>query len=70
MTAHRWGKFVFPNVRTPLKPMSLGPVNKVLRRLGYTVTGHAFRSMASTCLNEEGWSADACRASVCTRGTD
>jgi len=33
-----------------------------LKRLGYTkeeMTGHGFRSMASTLLNENGWSADA-----------
>lgn len=33
-----------------------------LRRMGYTkdeMTGHGFRSMASTLLNEQGWRPDA-----------
>ena len=33
-----------------------------LRRMGYTkdeMTGHGFRSMASTLLNEQGWNRDA-----------
>lgn len=36
-------------------------INAALRRLGYgqgEMTGHAFRAMASTCLNEEGWNLD------------
>ncbi len=36
--------------------------NAALRRLGYTkdeMTGHGFRSMASTLLNEQGWNRDA-----------
>jgi hypothetical protein len=37
--------------------MSDNPVNAALGRLGYTIdemTGHGFRSLASTCLNEQG----------------
>ncbi len=55
-------KFVFPCVRTPTRPMSENTVNAGLRRLGYTkeeMTGHGFRSMASTLLNEQGWNRDA-----------
>jgi integrase len=55
-------KFVFPSVRTRLRPMSDNTVNAGLRRLGYgkdEMTGHGFRSMASTLLNEQGWSRDA-----------
>lgn len=42
--------------------MSENTVNAALRRLGYTsdeMTGHGFRSMASTILNEQGWTPDA-----------
>lgn len=42
--------------------MSENTVNAALRRLGYTndqMTGHGFRSMASTMLNEQGWNRDA-----------
>jgi integrase len=55
-------KFVFPSARTWLRPMSDNTVNAGLRRLGYgkdEMTGHGFRSMASTLLNEQGWSRDA-----------
>ena len=58
----RSGRFVFPSTLTPDRPMSENTVNSALRRLGYTkeeMTGHGFRSMASTLLNENGWSADA-----------
>ena len=55
-------RFVFPGVRTNRRPMSENTVNGGLRRLGYTnaeMTGHGFRSMASTLLNEQGWNRDA-----------
>jgi integrase len=55
--------FVFPSVRTRARPMSENTLNGGLRRLGYTtheMTGHGFRAMASTLLNESGkWSSDA-----------
>ena len=56
------GRYVFPSLRTHTRPMSENTINGALRRLGYTkeeMTGHGFRSMASTLLNENGWSADA-----------
>lgn len=57
------GKFVFPSVRTVLRPISENTLNAALRRLGYTkdeATSHGFRATASTLLNESGlWSADA-----------
>lgn len=52
------GKYVFPGVRSRGRPMSENTVNAALRRLGYTkeqMTGHGFRSMASTILHEQGW---------------
>jgi integrase len=51
-------QFVFPSIRTTSRPMSDNTVNAALRRLGYSsdeITGHGFRSMASTLLNEQGW---------------
>lgn len=57
------GRFVFPSVRTHLRPMSENTLNAALRRLGYgqdEMTSHGFRSTASTLLNESGkWSPDA-----------
>jgi integrase len=57
------GKYLFPSARTDERPMSDNTVNAALRRLGYTkeeLTGHGFRSMASTRLNEMNiWNADA-----------
>lgn len=56
------GKYVFPSVRTVSRPMSENTVNGALRRMGYAkddMTGHGFRSMASTLLNEQGWHRDA-----------
>ncbi|MCU7865515.1 MAG: tyrosine-type recombinase/integrase [Candidatus Thiodiazotropha sp. (ex Lucinoma borealis)] len=56
------GQYVFPSVRSLKRPMSENTVNAALRRLGYTkkeMTGHGFRSMASTILNEQGWYKDA-----------
>lgn len=56
-------KYVFPAIRTWLRPMSENTVNAALRRLGYSadeMTGHGFRSTASTLLNEsKKWSPDA-----------
>ncbi len=56
------GRYVFPSLRTNGRPMSNNTVNAGLRRLGYAsneMTGHGFRSMASTILNEQGWNRDA-----------
>lgn len=56
------GRYVFPGARTNGRPMSENTVNAALRRLGYEknqMTGHGFRSMASTLLNEQGWNRDA-----------
>jgi integrase len=55
------GKYLFPSLRTPTRCMSDNTVNAALRRLGYSkeeMTGHGFRAMASTCLNEQGWHPD------------
>jgi len=55
------GRYVFPGERSRQRPMSDGTVNAALRRLGFdkdTMTGHGFRAMASTRLNEMGWAPD------------
>jgi len=55
------GSFVFPSLRSGSRPMSENTVNAALRRLGYTsdeMTGHGFRSLASTNLNEQGYHPD------------
>ncbi len=52
---------VFPGVRRLTTPMSDNTVNAALRRLGYdndAMTGHGFRSMASTLLHEQGYQPD------------
>ncbi|MEH6420964.1 tyrosine-type recombinase/integrase [Pseudomonas sp. CGJS7] len=54
-------RYVFPSVRSATRPMSENTINAALRRLGYdkeTMTGHGFRAMASTRLNEMGWAPD------------
>jgi len=48
-------EYVFPSVRGKGRPMSENTVNAALRRLGYdtdTMTGHGFRAMARTVLDE------------------
>lgn len=56
------GKYVFPGARSIRQPMSENAITAALRRMGYKgdeMTGHGFRSMASTLLNEKGWNPDA-----------
>jgi integrase len=55
------GPYVFPSILSRSRPMSDNTVNAALRRLGYTrdeMTGHGFRTLASTCLNEQGYHPD------------
>lgn len=55
------GRYVFPSIRTYLRPMSNNTVLAALRRMGYTkeeMSGHGFRAMASTVLHEQGWLSD------------
>jgi len=56
------GRYVFPSMRSSTRPMSENTVTAALRRMGYSkdeMTGHGFRSMASTRLHELGWTPDA-----------
>jgi len=51
-------RFVFPSARSRERAMSNNAVLAALRRMGYAkdeMTGHGFRSMASTLLHEQGW---------------
>jgi integrase len=68
------GRYIFPSIRTSLRPMSENTVNSALRRLGFTgeeMTAHGFRAMASTLLNESGkWSPDAIERSLAHRDRD
>jgi integrase len=51
------GRYVFPSERAGGRPMSENTINAALRRLGYAkneMTGHGFRSTASTLLHELG----------------
>ena len=60
LTGH--GRYVFPSLRTDSRPMSDNAVLSALRRMGFAkdeMSGHGFRSMASTLLNEQGWNRDA-----------
>ena len=55
------GPYLFPG-RVSSRPMSENTLNAALRALGYSgdrMTGHGFRSIASTHLNEAGWHRDA-----------
>jgi integrase len=55
------GRYVFPSLRSADRPISDNTINAALRRLGFRgdeMVGHGFRSMASTCLNEQGWHPD------------
>ena len=55
------GRYVFPSARTTSRPMSDAAVNAALRRMGFdkdTMTGHGFRTLASSRLNELGWAPD------------
>lgn len=47
-------QYVFPNRNDPTKPASKAVILRALGRMGYTgkMTGHGFRSAASTMLNE------------------
>lgn len=48
-------RYVFPSGRSNTRPMSNNAVNAALRRMGYekdTMTGHGFRAMARTILDE------------------
>jgi len=54
LTSH--SEYVFPSIRTNLKPMSDAAVLNALRRMGYDkdeMSGHGFRAMARTMIREQ-----------------
>jgi len=54
-------RYVFPSARTLTRPLSDNAVLSALRRMGYSkeeMSGHGFRHMASTLLNEQGYNRD------------
>ncbi|AZG13238.1 tyrosine-type recombinase/integrase [Cupriavidus pauculus] len=53
-------RWLFPNTSKPEKPMSENTVLYALYRMGYhsRMTGHGFRGLASTILNENGFNRD------------
>ena len=68
------GKFLFPSIRSAARCMSENTVNAALRRLGFAqdeMTGHGFRSAASSILNESAmWHADAIERQLAHVDTD
>jgi len=55
------GRYCFPSNRGRGRPLRDNTLNAALRRLGFdkdTMTAHGFRAMASSLLNEQGWSPD------------
>ncbi len=65
LTGH--GRFLFPSLRSPSRPISDNTLNAALRRLGFTkdeITAHGFRHAASTLLHEAGWPSDVVEAQL------
>ena len=59
LTGH--GNLMFPGLRSPSIPISDATFIAALRRMGYEkdeMSAHGFRAMASTLLNEQGYSPD------------
>ena len=55
------GKYLFPSIRTDVRPISEVTMLNALRRMGYEkdeMSVHGFRSLASTLLNERGYNRD------------
>ena len=55
------GKYLFPSIRTDVRPISDVTLLNALRRMGYEkheMCTHGFRSIASTLLNELGYNRD------------
>ena len=55
------GRYLFPSIRTDVRPISEVTMLNTLRRMGYEkdeMCVHGFRSLASTLLNERGYNRD------------
>jgi integrase len=61
-TDSTYSSYLFPSLRSARRPMSENTINAALRRMGYAqdeMTGHGFRALTSTLLNEMGkWNPD------------
>lgn len=67
------GKYVFPSARTKKRPISDMAINAALRRMGFNkeeMTGHGFRSMASSLLHEAGWDSNLIELQLAHRDTN
>jgi len=53
-------EFVFPSRNAPQSPMNSQTANAALKRIGFAnkLVAHGLRSIASTCMNEEGFNSD------------
>ena len=54
-------KYLFPSIRSSVRPISEATMLNALRRMGYEkdeMSVHGFRSLASTLLNERGYNRD------------
>jgi integrase len=56
------GDYLFPHRSTPDAPMSNNTVSRALKRVGFDVTAHGFRSVFSTVANEAGQNHDVIEA--------
>lgn len=63
-SGHR--EHVFPSMSNPNRPMSAETPNQAIKRMGYAgrLVAHGLRSIASTALNEEGFSSDIIEAAL------
>jgi len=67
------GRYVFPSARTTVRPISNMAINAALRRMGFTkeeMTGHGFRSTASSLLHEAGWDSNLIELQLAHRDTN
>jgi integrase len=67
------GKYVFPSATSKARPMSNMAINAALRRMGFTkeeMTGHGFRSLASSLLHETGWDSNLIELQLAHRDTN
>jgi len=64
ISAHR--EYIFPSRNDPKQPMNSQTANAALKRIGYSgkLVAHGLRSIASTTLNETGFSPDIIEAAL------
>nr|WP_232221306.1 integrase domain-containing protein [Pseudidiomarina salinarum] len=64
ISSHR--EYIFPSMRQPLEPANKETANMALKRMGFKdrLVAHGMRALASTTLNEEGFSPDVIEAAL------